>query len=366
MTETDNKSRDVDTFALYVQDLKTRSLLSREDEQRLACEIRKSRVEVWEALIGCASLHLAICDALQRLGEPAEGIIERLRQGSLAELGGALAALDPDDVVADRLCAQLVPEEPAACAVRRAQRERIAAEQAFATGNLRLVIAIARRFTHALPLQDAIQEGNLGLMKAIKRFDPARGFRFSTYGGWWIKNGIQRGVGNKARVVRLPVHMVDAGHKLGQAERRFRTEEGRSPTDEELATATSMSLKRVQRVRAHTGPVTSLDAPVEPERGELKTMRDVLRDESASGDERVAASQEERLLLEAMAVLTPTEQRILALRTGMQEHGGEEQELTLKQVGERMHVCRERVRQLQEVALAKLRDEFRRRGVKVR
>lgn len=392
----DSKPRDLDTFALYLQDLKTQDLLTRDDEQHLARQILQGRRALWEALLNLPTLHATICDAIEvRLVEATDevaAVLQRVRTARTkehkrlpAEVSPKLATLDPDDILADLLCAdleRLVRRERGALlapkawprgqvfvtyldAVRRALRDRTAAEQAFARGNLRLVVAIARRYQYALSLEDAIQEGNLGLMKAIKRFDPERGFRFSTYGSWWISHAIRRALGNKSRVVRLPVHMMDAALKLGHAERRFRAHEGRAPTDEELAQVSKMSVKRVQRVRTCAQPATSLDAPIELEGGERKTLRDHLEDEAEPNDHQLAARQEEQILRESLSVLTEQERQILALRTGMTEQGGEKEELTLKQVGERMRVSRERIRQIQEVALAKLRDEFRRRGVEV-
>jgi RNA polymerase primary sigma factor len=236
----------------------------------------------------------------------------------------------------------------------------IQAKNAFVKANLRLVVTIARRFNHgSMPLQDLIQEGNIGLMKAVDRFDHRKGFRFSTYGSWWIRHAISRSITDKARSVRLPVHMTDAYNKVKRARREFEALHGRRPTDEEVASLTGVSVERIRRMRwALVEAPISLDQPLSDESG--LTILDTIEDDSqvAPGD-KLDGSLLMEGLQEAFATLAPIEADILRKRVGMDD----EPEMTLKEIGERYSLSRERIRQLQEQALSKLRSEFEKRSL---
>jgi RNA polymerase primary sigma factor len=245
-------------------------------------------------------------------------------------------------------------------AARRNQQALWLAKNAFVKANLRLVVTIARRFNHGrLPLQDLIQEGNIGLMKAVDRFDHRKGFRFSTYGSWWIRHAISRSIADKARAVRLPVHMIDAYNKVCRARRDFEALHGRKPTEQELSAATGVSTERLQRMNYSLveNPV-SLDQPLSSDSG--LTLMDAVEDTQTP---EAAELMDNELLMsnlrEVFAALSPMEADILRKRMGL----GEEQELTLKEIGERYSLSRERIRQLQEQALGKMRDEFKRRAL---
>jgi RNA polymerase primary sigma factor len=245
--------------------------------------------------------------------------------------------------------------------VRGNHQALFSVKQQFVMANLRLVVTIARRFNHGrMPLQDLIQEGNIGLLKAVDRFDHRKGFRFSTYGTWWIRHAISRSIADKARAVRLPVHMIDAYNKVCRVRRDFETTHGRRPDDHEIAAATGVSIERLQRMAYSLveNPV-SLDQPLSDDSG--LTLLDAVEDTHNAEpaellDNDLMVTQLREVLL---ATLSPMECDIVKKRMGLDD----EQELTLKEIGERYSLSRERIRQLQEQALVKLRDEFRRRSL---
>lgn len=246
--------------------------------------------------------------------------------------------------------------------VHTANRSTMMARNDFVKANLRLVVSIARRFNHGrMALADLIQEGNLGLLKAVERYDYKKGFRFSTYASWWIRHAISRALADKGREVRLPVHMIDAQHRLTKARRQLTGDLGRNPTSEELAKATSMPLDKVEKMRSWLLEQSiSIDKPVGDDEG--RTLGEVLEDPdredlSPTGDlEWEALTNEVRDLLHE---LRPIEADILRQRFGL----GTEQELTLKEIGDKYNLSRERIRQLQEQALAKMRRALARRDL---
>ncbi|NVB42090.1 sigma-70 family RNA polymerase sigma factor [Pseudenhygromyxa sp. WMMC2535] len=241
--------------------------------------------------------------------------------------------------------------------VRGASRALRHAKNAFVKANLRLVVSIARRFNHGrMPLQDLIQEGNIGLMKAVDRFDYRKGFRFSTYGSWWIRHAISRAIADKGRQVRLPVHMIDAYHKVNKARRELEAKLSREPTREELAKHTGLALSKIEKMGTLLvdSPV-SLDKPVSDDDG--RKVVDFLEDDNAEtpgeGLEAEALNEEVKRLV---AKLRPIEADILRKRFGLID----EEELTLKEIGGQYSLSRERIRQLQEQALGKIRRELKR------
>jgi RNA polymerase primary sigma factor len=246
--------------------------------------------------------------------------------------------------------------------VQQANRAAADARNDFVKANLRLVVSIARRFNHGrMSLADLIQEGNLGLMKAVERYDYRRGFRFSTYASWWIRHAISRALADKGREVRLPVHMIDAQHRLTKARRQLTGKLGRQPTTEELAEATNMPLDKIEKMRSWLlEQSVSIDKPVGDDEG--RVLGEVLED-----PDREPASPTEELEWEALTTevrellheLRPIEADILRQRFGL----GTEQELTLKEIGDKYNLSRERIRQLQEQALAKMRRAFARRDL---
>ncbi len=220
--------------------------------------------------------------------------------------------------------------------------------------NLRLVVKIARDYEGiGLPLLDLISEGNIGLMKAVERFDPAKGGKLSTYGSWWIKQSIKRALANQSKTIRLPVHLVDKISKMRRAAMKLQELLGREPTDEELAHDIGISPARVAQLRTAAIRPASLDAPIGDE--ESNNYAEVVQDENAfSPYEQLEEKTVTSMLKEMVDNLDPRESMILSYRFGL-DGGGEK---TLEDVGAKFGVTRERVRQIQNIALRKLRKKI--------
>jgi RNA polymerase primary sigma factor len=217
--------------------------------------------------------------------------------------------------------------------------------------NLRLVVKIAHDYEGlGLPLLDLISEGNIGLMKAVERFDPAKGGKLSTYGAWWIKQSIKRALANQSKTIRLPVHLVDKISKMRRTGLRLQEELGREPTDEELAEELDMTPSRVAQLRTAAIRPASLDAPIADD--DSNNFAEIVQDENAATPyQKLEDKTVTKMLQEMVKSLEPREATILRYRFGLD--GGSEK--TLEEVGARFGVTRERVRQIQNIALTKLR-----------
>jgi RNA polymerase primary sigma factor len=217
--------------------------------------------------------------------------------------------------------------------------------------NLRLVVKIARDYEGiGLPLLDLISEGNIGLMKAVERFDPSKGGKLSTYGSWWIKQSIKRALANQSKTIRLPVHLVDKISKMRRVAMQLQEEFGREPTDEELGEELGIPTSRVTQMRLAAIRPASLDAPIGDE--DSNNFSEVVQDENADTPyEQLEDKTVTGMLQEMVTKLDPREATILRFRFGLD--GGSEK--TLEEVGEKFGVTRERVRQIQNIALRKLR-----------
>ncbi|HUK83190.1 MAG TPA: sigma-70 family RNA polymerase sigma factor [Verrucomicrobiae bacterium] len=217
--------------------------------------------------------------------------------------------------------------------------------------NLRLVVKIARDYEHfGLPLLDVINEGNLGLMKAVERFDPKKGAKLSTYASWWIKQSIRRALSNQSRTIRLPVHMADQVHKLKRVSFKLTETLGREPNDAELAEGLDISPAKAAQLRKLGVRPASLDAPIGDEAD--SRFSDIIEDESAATPfERLLTKSARQEIHQHVKHLDPREAEILVMRYGLDGQGTR----TLEQVGKKFKVTRERIRQIQETALDKLR-----------
>jgi len=235
--------------------------------------------------------------------------------------------------------------------VRQAKKELMEA-------NLRLVVSVAKRYLGSdLSLLDLIQEGNIGLMKAVDRFQYRRGFKFSTYATWWIRQAITRAIADHSRTIRIPVHMVETLNRISRINRTMVNELGREPTPEELAQRTGVPAKKVRLILESSRKPLSLETPI----GEDSELGDFLEDKSAGSPNDTLMTQDLTTQVErALATLSPKEKEILRLRFGI----GEEGEHTLEEVGKRFAVTRERIRQIEAKALRKLRHPLRGRNLR--
>jgi len=375
-------------LSMYFKDMAQLDVLRPEEEFVAAREIESLEIAQWEAVLGYAPTTIAILDAVEPI-YPGRSELKALRKATAsthAKLAGKAArklrSEDVDHLFIDAALTRidlmalgigvrggdvgsLGKAKAQADWLRKVQmttRNVAEARNDFVRANLRLVVSIARRFNYGrMALSDLIQEGNLGLLKAVERYDYRRGFRFSTYASWWIRHAISRALADKGREVRLPVHMIDAQHRLTKARRLLTSKLGRNPTSEELSEATSMPVDKVEKMRSWLlEQSVSIDKPVGDDEG--RVLGEVLEDpdrENVSPTEdleNVALTSEMKTLL---LELRPIEADILRQRFGLET----EQELTLKEIGDKYNLSRERIRQLQEQALGKMRRALQRRDL---
>ncbi len=386
------------SLGAYMRDVSRHALMTPDEERRRAEEIVGLRETYWrqlmayppyvEAIATVVSTEMvadqpdpALSSAAATAAAAAIAVKERDRKGTrdalavaVHELAVLFGARDQECMLADRIAADLeqlslgtrrgvgLPVHPprresrpyaeylagtrSAAAALRASRNQ------FARANLRLVVRMANRLRGTgLSLTDLIQEGNIGLLKAVDRFEPARGFRFSTYASWWIRHTMRRAMVNRGRTVRVPQHLHTLGQKLSKTRRRLRGELGRNPLDSELAEAVGTTVdKVVAATRALSNQPISLDARVSVD--DPRSVADLLSmPEEQSPSERLDMQRAEEQMRAALLELAPMERDILRQRFGLD---GQEPR-TLAQIGEQYSLSRERIRQLQVLALEHMR-----------
>jgi len=389
-------------LAMYFKEMAELDVLRPEEEFRQAKDIETLEIELWDRIFAAPPLVEHVLKVIERtlenslvefrpvrkavaevrrsptraaqdkLAKAVHKVSERLRaldidkrilEVVLAELR-KIARGEPGRVVNDKL--SLSPKTPLfrryyadlRAVAARAQQ----AKNEFVKANLRLVVSIARRFNHGrMPLADLIQEGNIGLIKAVERFDYRRGYRFSTYASWWIRHAISRALADKGRAVRLPVHMIDAYHRVAKSKRELAGKLGRQPTVEEIGAATGIAAAKVEKMRSYLLDQSfSLDRPVSDEDG--RRFIDFIQDPNAETTSPVDTLADQAMTTEVRELLSglkPIEADILRQRFGLDD----DKELTLKEIGEKYNLSRERIRQLQEQALLKMRRALQRKDL---
>ena len=248
----------------------------------------------------------------------------------------------------------LLPEEETELAKKMMEGDEYA-KKMLSEANLRLVVSIAKRYMgRGMQFLDLIQEGNLGLMKAVEKFDYSKGFKFSTYATWWIRQAITRAIADQARTIRIPVHMVETINKLGRVSRKLLQELGREPNPDEIAKEMGVSEERVREIQKIAQDPVSLETPIGEE--EDSHLSDFIEDEgSAAPTDAVSSAMLKEQLVGVLDTLTPREEKVLRLRYGLDDG----RPRTLEEVGKEFNVTRERIRQIEAKALKKLRHPSR-------
>ena len=287
---------------------------------------------------------------------------EELDLEEIEKLMGSIASDDPVKIYLKDIgkVPLLSPEEEIELA-KRVQKGDEEAKNRLCESNLRLVVSLAKKHSgkNGLSLLDLIQEGNLGLLKAVEKFDYTKGFKFSTYGTWWIRQHISRAIADQARTIRIPVHMTETINRLVRVTKRLSQELGREPTLSEISKEMGMSEERVSEIKKIQLEPISLESPIGEE--EDSKIGDIIEDDTATSPfEATTRSLLREQLLAVIDTLTPREQKVIRMRYGLDDGFPK----TLEQVGQEFNVTRERIRQIEAKALRKLKNPSRSKRLK--
>lgn len=372
-------------LAIYLQEIAQIPLLSPDDEKSLAKTILENELLVWKKLLSINALLPEVwelCtamrpDRVQDFPELPEVVSlsanDFLDEEMRSALSVTIQSLDEDQsilsgsldrfrklVYGEHLPAQLQCDEAELLSLERARGKARRARERFVRANLRLTVSIARRYRNRdLPLIDLVQEGNLGLIKAVHRFDQTRGFRFSTYAHWWIRQAIERAVINRGRLIRLPVHIIEQRRVLKKAHQQLLNETGEEPELEALAQLSGLDENRIQELQATgLGDALSLDEPL-PDYPQRKLL-DIIRDPEAPAiDDALIRENTSEKVRDLMKHLSETERDVLMKRFGLEG----DDPLTLEEIGHQYGLSRERIRQIQVQGLQKMRRMCDRRKI---
>lgn len=397
--KTKNQTPSSDYLTSYFRDLSEHKLLDPKQEREIARGIEEHEVLTWELLLSYPPISDYVIDIVEvRLDNSLKDFRQVRRMAAEArksrtkasraklrkashKAASTLRALDLDRVHVEWVIGHLdtlqvrsisshqnkLPFSPRSRSfsermteIKETFGQAAKLRKDFVHANLRLVVTMARRYDHGgMPLADLIQEGNLGLMHAVSRFDYRRGLRFSTYACWWIRHAIGRALADKSRAVRIPVHMLEAQQQLQKVQLKLTSELGRQPTNRELANAAEIPISKLNQMHRYLmGQPMSLDRPLrggEDERAFGELLTDPATEESSPVD-RITTQTLTARVEQLMSHLTPIEADVLRQRFGL----ADAEERTFREIGDKYHLSRERIRQIQNAALGKLRRALER------